>query len=211
MVSRGGSIKMGIRKTLLMVSLLVFLSLILTACGPGRMTAGKYQELVLATLEGQDGPGLVASIKILFDALYCPEASEEYPCVYPSELLYLAEMAENQRAIILINRSKICNKRVRPAKEMEEAHQKICDLLKEISLDIDAIKITANQAASALGSTDNPQDQEAIAKSHSRQILRRKEEILKALRELSRIEWLKPLFTDIKEKIPEFEASLPLY
>lgn len=196
------------KRCFLILSLLVFLSLILAACGPGRMTANKYQELVLAALEGQDGPGLVTSIKIVFDALYCPEASEEYPCIYPSELLYLAEMAENQRVFILLNRSKICNKQVHPAKQMEEAHQKICDLLNKISLSIDAIKITANQAALALSrSVDNPQDQEAIAKSHSRQILRRKEEILKALRELSRIQWLKPLFTDIKEKIPEFEED----
>ena len=195
----------------LWLGLLLALLLSLASCGPRVLSPQAYQELVLETLQGgelEKGapplPGLIPSIKKLFDSLYCAESS----CKLPSEMQYLGDVADLEREVIEGHRGRICSKRVRPPQEMGSVHEGICDLLERIEHDVDAIKVTAQMAARLLAQNVNdPETLERVSQNFSAKIMEKKAEIIEALRKLREIAWLAPTFADAEAEIPELQAE----
>lgn len=188
--------------------MLVGLSLALTSCGQRGLSPQAYQDLVIKTLQGiplkkdlLPLPGLIPSMKRLFDSLYCPQ----YECVFPSEMEYAAMMADRGLGEIAAYEARICkDKNFRPPRELRSTHEAICALLGKIRADTDAIKITAQMAAQALtlakGESGAP---ERVSKSYSAKIMERKGAIIEALRQLREVSWLEPVFEGAEAAIPE--------
>jgi hypothetical protein len=191
-----------------LILLLAMLLLSLTSCGPRTLPPQAYQDLVIETLQGgelEEGvppfPGLISSIKSLFESLYCAESN----CVFPSEMDYAAGIAERKLVDIYEYKARICNpKKFRPPEELQPDHEQICDILKRIRINVDAIKITAQMAARSLAQSSHDSSAlERIAESHSAQIMGHKVEIIGALRQLQEIAWLAPVFEGVEAEIPE--------
>jgi hypothetical protein len=196
-----------------LVSLLLGLLLALTSCGPRALSPQAYQDLVIKALQGAalekdllPLPGLIPSIKRVFDSLYCPQ----YECVFPSEMEYAAMMADRGLGEIAAYRARICgNKGLRPPRELRSTHEQLCKGLDRIRADTDAIKITAQMAAQVLTQAKGePEALERAARSYSAKIMERKGAIIEALRELREIEWLGPVFTGVESQIPELGTEM---
>lgn len=188
--------------------LLVSLALAFSSCGLGTLSPQAYQELVVEALQGVPLekdllplPGLIPSMKKLFDSLYCPQ----YECVFPSEMEYAAMMADRGLEEMAAYRTRICNnKKLRPPRELQNSHEAICALLDKIRVDTEAIKITAQMAAQVLSqSKGEPETLERAARTYSAKIMERKEMIIAALRQLREVAWLEPVFEAGESEIPE--------
>lgn len=196
----------------LWLGLLLALLLSLASCGPRVLSPQAYQELVLETLQGgelEKGapplPGLIPSIKKLFDSLYCAESS----CKLPSEMAYLRDIADYESMIVEEYRSRICRRRVRPPEELETDHSQICDLLEKIRRNIEAMKVTAQMATQLLAQSVNDMATlERVAQSYSGKIMERKITIIKALQELQGVTWLGPVFGGAEDEIPELQSGI---
>jgi hypothetical protein len=191
--------------------LLAILLLALTSCGPRVLSPQAYQDLVIETLQGEESekgamplPGLIPSIKKLFDSLYCVGSV----CTMPGEMLELGNVADFEGMIVEEHRGRICKEEVRPPQETETDHERICKLLEGIRRNIDAMKITARMAAQLLAqSMNDPPTLERVSRSYSAKIMERKEAIIEALQRLQEIAWLVPVFAGIESKIPELQAE----
>ncbi|MGQ9601852.1 MAG: hypothetical protein ACUVQU_02720, partial [Candidatus Bipolaricaulia bacterium] len=148
-------------------------------------------------------PGLIPSIKRLFDSLYCAE----YNCGIASEMQYLAEAAQDQRDAVDLYRGEICSKKVRPPQGLRKDHERLCSLLGDIRHDMDTIGLTATYAAQAASNYSDSSEAQEATKGFSRKILEFKEQILKSLQELRGLEWLGPIFIGVEEQIPELGAT----
>jgi len=199
---------------ILPLALALALSLTLTSCGPRVLSPQAYQELVIETLKGDlqrdNGaalplPGLIVSIRKLFDSLYCAE----YSCVFPSEMEYAAMIAERTLVDIYTYKARICTEeKVRPPRELQPVHEKICAILDGIRADVDAIKLTAQLAARLLAhSEEDPSSLERISRSYSAKIMERRDAIIEALRQLRKVKWLEPVFMGAESKLPELEIN----
>ncbi len=195
----------------LWLCLLLVLLLNLASCGPRPLSPQAYQDLVIKTLQGEGAekdrpplPGLVLSIKTLFNSLYCAE----YNCGMASEMQYLAEVAQDQRDAIDLQRGKICSKKVRPPQGLGKDHERLCSLLGDIRHDMDTIGLTATYAAQAASNYSDSSEAQEATKGFSRKILEFKEQILKSLQELRELEWLRPIFIGVEEQIPELRATV---
>ncbi|MFQ6033686.1 MAG: hypothetical protein ACE5KR_02365, partial [Candidatus Bipolaricaulia bacterium] len=118
--------------------LLLALLLTLASCGPRALSPQAYRGLVIKTLQGGEWekggpplPGLIPSIKKLFDSLYCAESN----CGVASEMQYIGETAKDEVDVVAEYHGRICGKRVRPPKEMQATQEEICNLLDEIRRD----------------------------------------------------------------------------
>jgi len=191
--------------------LLLVLLLALTSCGPRTLSSQDYKELVISTLQGkasEEGlhplPGLIPSLKRLFDSLYCAE----YNCGIAYEMNYAAEAAQRELYNIIEYRARICDsKRVRPAAEMQLTHEEICKILERIEDDIDALLITTRYAVKILVGYDDLTEAQEATKSFSRKIMELKGAIIEALRELQTIAWLAPIFEGVGAEIPELQTE----
>jgi len=189
-------------RRLWLILLLAMLLLTLTSCGPRRLSPQAYQDLVIKTLQGGEWekggpplPGLIPSIKKLFGSLYCAESN----CGVASEMQYIVETAKDEVEVVAEYHGRICNKKVRPPKDMQATQEEICSLLDGIGRDADAMSITAGYAARILAGYGNSADLGGF----SQKIMERKGMIIEALRKLREISWLAPVFQGVKDEIPE--------
>jgi len=179
-------------------SLLVIcgLAISLASCGPRRLSAEDYQELVIHTLRGEGDekglplPGLKPAIDHLLAALSCVEVD----CHLPDEFSYIGDVAELVEIVAADYRGKICDKQVHPPRKMEDDHRLICESLDEMRKAADMMKITARLAAQLLSQESTAP--ELMSKNYSAKLIEHERSLIKVLQNLRGITWLNRLFEE---------------
>ena len=170
--------------------------LLLSSCGH-RVSPEAYEQQVVQLLAGQTEerlPPLLASLNRLLRATACAET--EVGCQDPAQLGQAAELADDERFVISEYIGRICERRkFRPPRELRADQRRICELLEQLRLDVDALKLTANYAAQLLShySTPGSANDEGLP-NFSRKLAQERETLLSHLQDLRAIDWLAPLF-----------------
>lgn len=177
------------------------------SCSSRSDSTAEYQKRVIDVLRAHEEneakasmafPGLIPSLVEPFQAMHC---LEEEDCLDSTQFAELRNVSEDSKIAIADYHGRLCKPTVKPPRELEVFHTQLCKDLDEIQRSLDNIQLVAQQTLTmmsrALGSS------ESVAKQAAERILRKREAILTTLEDLRATEWLKAVFTNASQVIPE--------
>lgn len=137
-------------KAFLRMSLLGLALLALAGCGQRGLSVEEYHDTVISVLKSDpsqpeapsEDSGFASMISVLLNDLGCIGQA----CLLPLRFEHLRDSARSNRSQLANFRGQLCDKKLQPPAQEEEAHQKICAGLLQIFQEVGAIETTSEMA-----------------------------------------------------------------